>query len=176
MARAREVGHIRRAQSGRIAAETLSGAGVQMNMRNLLVVMSFSALAACGGGVRRCSACDREFQPFGSVAPGSARRPRWTSGRCSPAAYPHGRVPRPDSTSKFAANVVGTLSTRHLKNTDRRGPAGHQRHLRGSAPTTWRRPSTGQSARPPGRASIRISSKCAATRTCSKWCACRAPT
>ena len=69
--------------------------------------------------------------PPGASTPRRRPRPRTST---SPTASTRAtRAPRPVSTSKRRpSNVTGTLSTRHLKNTDRRHrTAGHQPHLRG---------------------------------------------
>jgi len=94
-----------------------------MNMRNLLIILSLSTLAACGGG-----------GSAGSSAPASVAQPA-----SAPASAPVVNTPPAVNTDLVLADrlykgdartpagfdvetrpssVVGTLSTRHLKNTD----------------------------------------------------------
>ena len=101
-----------------------------MNMRNLLVVMSVSALAACGGGGSGDSApAGVNSQPASapvalvvSAPPSTAAADLVLAGRLYKGDE---RTPAGFDVETRPANVIGTLSTRHLKNTDfATGPQG----------------------------------------------------
>jgi len=101
-----------------------------MNMRNLLVVMSVSALAACGGGGSGDSApAGVNSQPASapvalvvSAPPSTAAADLVLAGRLYKGDE---RTPAGFDVEARPANVIGTLSTRHLKNTDfATGPQG----------------------------------------------------
>jgi len=101
-----------------------------MNMRNLLVVMSVSALAACGGGGSGDAApAGVNSQPASapvalvvSAPPSTAAADLVLAGRLYKGDE---RTPAGFDVETRPANVIGTLSTRHLKNTDfATGPQG----------------------------------------------------
>jgi hypothetical protein len=97
-----------------------------MNMRNLLVVLSLTTLAACGGGGGASA-------PSGSVSqqPASVPAPAPVVNTPPPAPVNNAdlalaarlykgdaRTPAGFDLETRPSNVLGTLSTRHLKNTD----------------------------------------------------------
>lgn len=97
-----------------------------MNMRNLLVLMSLSTLAACGGGGGSAGA-----SPSGSVSTQPASVPAPAPVVSTPAPVVSADLTLADRLYKGDArtpagfelearpsNVMGTVSTRHLKNTD----------------------------------------------------------
>ena len=101
-----------------------------MNMRNLLVVMSVSALAACGGGGSGAAApagvnsqpASAQVAPVVSAPPSMAAADLALAGRLYKGDE---RTPAGFDVEARPANVIGTLSTRHLKNTDfASGPQG----------------------------------------------------
>jgi predicted small lipoprotein YifL len=101
-----------------------------MNMRNLLVVMSVSALAACGGGGSGAAAPagvnsqpdSAQVAPVVSAPPSMAAADLALAGRLYKGDE---RTPAGFDVEARPANVIGTLSTRHLKNTDfATGPQG----------------------------------------------------
>ena len=111
-----------------------------MNMRNLLVAVAFSTLAACGGGggrrhgragIRRIRSRPRVPRPRRWSPPRRPRPPRISS--LAARLYKGDeRTPAGFDVEARPANVAGTLSTRHLKNTDfATGPQAHQPDLRG---------------------------------------------
>jgi hypothetical protein len=103
----------------------------RMNMRNLLVVMSLSALAACGGGGSAGTAQPAAVnsQPASvPVAPVVSAPASTAAADLALAARLYKgdeRTPAGFDVEVRPASVVGTLSTRHLKNTDfATGPQG----------------------------------------------------
>jgi hypothetical protein len=101
-----------------------------MNMRNLLVVMSVSALAACGGGGSGDAApaavnsqpASAPVAPVVSAPPSMAAADQALAGRLYKGDE---RTPAGFDVEVRPTNVLGTLSTRHLKNTDfATGPQG----------------------------------------------------
>jgi hypothetical protein len=101
-----------------------------MNMRNLLVVMSVSALAACGGGGSGDAApaavnsqpASAPVEPVVSAPPSMAAADLALAGRLYKGDE---RTPAGFDVEVRPTNVLGTLSTRHLKNTDfATGPQG----------------------------------------------------
>jgi hypothetical protein len=99
-------------------------------MRNLLVVMSVSALAACGGGGSGAAApagvnsltASAQVAPVVSAPPSMAAADLALAGRLYKGDE---RTPAGFDVETRPANVIGTLSTRHLKNTDfASGPQG----------------------------------------------------
>jgi hypothetical protein len=101
-----------------------------MNMRNLLVVMSVSALAACGGGGSGVASpagvnsqpASAPVAPVVSAPPSMAAADLVLAGRLYKGDE---RTPAGFDVEARPANVIGTLSTRHLKNTDfATGPQG----------------------------------------------------
>jgi hypothetical protein len=101
-----------------------------MNMRNLFVVMSVSALAACGGGGSGAAApagvnsqpASAQVAPVVSAPPSMAAADLVLAGRLYKGDE---RTPVGFDVEVRPANVIGTLSTRHLKNTDfATGPQG----------------------------------------------------
>jgi len=101
-----------------------------MNMRNLLVVMSVYALAACGGGGSGAVApaavnsqpASAPVAPVVNAPPSMAAADLVLAGRLYKGDE---RTPAGFDVEARPANVIGTLSTRHLKNTDfATGPQG----------------------------------------------------
>src|SRR5678815_1958219 len=102
-----------------------------MNMRSLLVAMSLSTLAACGGGGSGSAAAPAAVnsQPASaSAAPVLSAPPSTAVADLSLASRLYKgdeRTPAGFDVEARPASVVGTLSTRHLKNTDfATGPQG----------------------------------------------------
>jgi hypothetical protein len=100
-----------------------------MNMRSLLVVMSVSALAACGGGGSGAAPAGVNSQPASAtVAPVVSAPPSMGAADLALAGRLYKgdeRTPAGFDIETRPANVIGTLSTRHLKNTDfATGPQG----------------------------------------------------
>jgi len=102
-----------------------------MNMRNLLVVVSLSTLAACGGGGSGGTAQPAAVnsQPASvPVAPVVSAPPSTAAADLALASRLYKgdeRTPAGFDVEARPASVVGTLSTRHLKNTDfATGPQG----------------------------------------------------
>jgi len=97
-----------------------------MNMRNLLVLLSLSTLAACGGGGGAASApsSGSVSQPASVPAPApvvnNPPAPSNTADLTFAARLYKGdaRTPAGFDLEARPSNVLGTLSTRHLKNTD----------------------------------------------------------
>jgi hypothetical protein len=107
-----------------------------MNMRNVLVAMTLTTLAACGGGGGGSSGAT------GSAAPSANSQPASVTPPAPAASAPPStatadlalasrlykgdeRTPSGFDVESRPASVVGTLSTRHLKNTDfATGPQG----------------------------------------------------
>lgn len=97
-----------------------------MNMRNLLVLSSLSMLAACGGGGGAASApaSGASSQPASVPSPApvviSPPAPASNGDLVLAARLYKGdaRTPAGFDLETRPSNVVGTLSTRHLKNTD----------------------------------------------------------
>ena len=103
-----------------------------MNMRNLFVVVSLSTLAACGGGgsgdtaspaaVNSQPAAVSAPAPVVSAPPSTATADLALAGRLYKGDE---RTPAGFDVEARPASVTGTLSTRHLKNTDfATGPQG----------------------------------------------------
>ena len=104
-----------------------------MNMRNILLVMSLSTLAACGGGggasgtsapaaVTSQPASVSPPAPAASAPPSTAAADLALAGRLYKGDE---RTPAGFDVEARPASVAGTLSTRHLKNTDfATGPQG----------------------------------------------------
>src|SRR5262245_40326203 len=93
-----------------------------MNIKNILVSMSLVTLAACGGGGGAASApASSNVQPA-SVPPPVVNAPPVTANAdlvLAARLYKGDeRTPTGFDVESRPANVVGTLSTRHLKNTD----------------------------------------------------------
>jgi len=105
---------------------------MKLHMRNLLVVVSLSTLAACGGGGGSggtAAPASTNSQPTSVTPPAPVSTPPSTSSAdLSLAARLYKgdeRTPAGFDVETRPANVVGTLSTRHLKNTDfATGPQG----------------------------------------------------
>jgi hypothetical protein len=99
-----------------------------MNMRHLLVVVLSASLAACGGGGGGASAPASGSAPQ-SVQPPVANDPPSTAAADLSLAdriyKGNARTPAGFDVESRPTNVTGTLSTRHLKNTDF-APAGQQ--------------------------------------------------
>jgi hypothetical protein len=94
-----------------------------MNMRTLFVLVSLASLTACGGGGGGASTpTSSNSQPASVPPPASVVTPPSTeSADLSLAARLYKgdeRTPAGFDVETRPANVVGTLSTRHLKNTD----------------------------------------------------------
>ncbi|MEJ0087830.1 MAG: hypothetical protein WDO72_19345 [Pseudomonadota bacterium] len=92
-----------------------------MNVRNLFVLLSLSALAACGGG-GAAAPSGAASQPVNVPAPAANNPPAPLDNAdlTLAARLYHGdaRTPAGFDLEARPSNVVGTLSTRHLKNTD----------------------------------------------------------
>jgi hypothetical protein len=95
-----------------------------MKMRNLLVVVGLSSLAACGGGGGGGSTPASSNSQAAQVAPPAAvvaTPPSTAAADLSLAARLYKgdeRTPAGFDVEARPASVIGTLSTRHLKNTD----------------------------------------------------------
>jgi hypothetical protein len=96
-----------------------------MNVRNLLVLSSLLTLAACGGGGGSGSAAPAASAPQQAnvAAPPAAPAPPPTTNTADLSLAERlykgdARTPSGFDVESRPANVVGTLSTRHLKNTD----------------------------------------------------------
>ena len=105
-----------------------------MNMRNILVVISLTTLAACGGGGgssgASAPAASGNSQPASITPPApAANTPPSTAAAdlalASRLYKGDERTPAGFDVEARPASVIGTLSTRHLKNTDfATGPQG----------------------------------------------------
>jgi hypothetical protein len=102
-----------------------------MNMRNILVVVSLTTLAACGGGGGSDTSepASVNSQPASVAVPAPASAPPSTSNADLALAdrlyKGDARTPAGFDVEARPANVAGTISTRHLKNTDfATGPQG----------------------------------------------------
>ena len=105
-----------------------------MNMRNILVVISLTTLAACGGGGgssgASAPAASGNSQPASITPPAPAANtpPSTTAADLALASRLYKgdeRTPAGFDVEARPASVIGTLSTRHLKNTDfATGPQG----------------------------------------------------
>jgi hypothetical protein len=104
-----------------------------MNLRNLLVTLSLTTLAACGGGGGGSSApASSNSQPASVPVPAPAPAVAAPSPTASADLALADRLYKGDQRTPTGfdvesrpANVTGTLSTRHLKNTDlATGPQG----------------------------------------------------
>ena len=95
-----------------------------MNFRNLLLLSSLLTLAACGGGGGSGSAAPAASAPQqANVAPPAAPAPPPTTNTADMSLAERlykgdARTPSGFDVESRPSNVVGTLSTRHLKNTD----------------------------------------------------------
>jgi len=95
-----------------------------MNMRNLLVLMSLTTLAACGGGASAPASSSAVSQPASVPSPApvvnNPPAPVNNADLTLAARLYKGdaRTPAGFDLEARPSNVLGTLSTRHLKNTD----------------------------------------------------------
>jgi hypothetical protein len=98
-----------------------------MNMRNLFVAMALISLAACGGGGSSGSAAPAASTSQPTVAPSTTNTPPATAPSTTANAdlaladrlyKGDSRTPNGFDVETRPSNVYGTLSTRHLKNTD----------------------------------------------------------
>ena len=95
-----------------------------MNMRNLFLAMSLTTLAACGGGGAASAPASVSSQPVSqpsSQTPVQVTAPSASSADLALAARLYKgdeRTPAGFAVESRPASVTGTLSTRHLKNTD----------------------------------------------------------
>ena len=94
-----------------------------MNMRNLLVLVSLASLAACGGGGGAASnpPASTNSQPATVTPPPVVTPPSTLTADLSLASRLYKgdeRTPAGFDVEARPASVTGTLSTRHLKNTD----------------------------------------------------------
>ena len=91
-----------------------------MNMRNLLVLVSLASLAACGGGGAGNAPASSNSQPA-TVTPPVTTPPSTLAADLSLATRLYKgdeRTPAGFDVEARPTSVVGTLSTRHIKNTD----------------------------------------------------------
>jgi len=92
-----------------------------MNMRNLLVLMSLASLAACGGGGGAGDPPPSSNSQPATVTPPVTTPPSTAAADLSLASRLYKgdeRTPAGFDVEARPASVTGTLSTRHIKNTD----------------------------------------------------------
>ena len=92
-----------------------------MKMRNLIVVLASATFAACGGGGGGSAAPASSSSAQSVVTPPAAEAPSTSTADLSLADRLYkgnARTPSGFDVEARPSNVVGTLSTRHLKNTD----------------------------------------------------------
>ena len=92
-----------------------------MNMRNLIVVLASATLAACGGGGGGSAAPASSSSAQSVVTPPAPEAPSTSAADLSLADRIYkgnARTPSGFDVEARPSNVAGTLSTRHLKNTD----------------------------------------------------------
>jgi len=92
-----------------------------MTMRNLIVVLASATFAACGGGGGGSAAPASSSSAQSVVTPPAAEAPSTSTADLSLADRLYkgnARTPSGFDVEARPSNVVGTLSTRHLKNTD----------------------------------------------------------